>query len=54
MVRLTLDEADVDIILSLLSRKIEKAAEKEIDEAQVQYLKELKSLKSDIETQISI
>lgn len=54
MVRLNLEEADVDVILDLLNRKIEKANEKEIDEAQVQYLKELKSIKLEIETQVSV
>lgn len=53
MVTITLEEQDVDVILGLLNRKIEKANEKEIDEAQVQYVKDLKSIKGTIEAQIS-
>ena len=53
MITINLDEPDIDVILDLLSRKIEKANEKEIDEEQVQYRKNLESLKASIEAQIS-
>lgn len=53
MVTLQLETYEIDTLLDLLSRKIEKAEAKEIDEAQVAYLKELKSIKASIEQQIT-
>ena len=53
MVTISLDEPDVDVVLDLITRKIEKANEKEIDEEQIQYRKNLEALKASIEAQIS-
>lgn len=53
MVNLSLETTDVDLILNLVSNKIEKAKRKEIDEIQIVYLKQLESLKNEIECQIS-
>ena len=52
-VNLVLRTTTIDKILELLDRKIEKVEKKEIDEAMVEYLKELKDIKSEIETQVS-
>ena len=40
MVTLTLEENEIDIILNLVNRKIEKINDKEIDENQIQTKKE--------------
>ena len=53
MVTLHLETYEIDTLLDLLNRKIEKAESKEIDEAQVKYVKELKSIKDSIEFQIT-
>lgn len=50
---INLETYEIDTILELLNRKIEKAEAKEIDEAQVKYVKDLKSIKDSIEIQIS-
>lgn len=52
-VTLSLEATDIDMILGLLDRKIEKVEKKEIDEAQVAYLKQLRSCKGDIVAQIA-
>lgn len=52
-VKLTLETQDVDLILDLLTRKIEKANEKEITEDQLVYKRTLETLKSEILNQIS-
>ena len=53
MVTLTLEENEIDIILNLVNRKIEKINDKEIDENQIQTKKELEDLKNHILVQIS-
>ena len=50
---INLETYEIDTLLELLNRKIEKAEAKEIDEAQVKYVKDLKSIKASIEAQIS-
>lgn len=50
---INLSECEIDTILDLLNRKIEKANKKEIDEAQVEFVKELTSIKNNIEAQVS-
>ena len=50
---INLETYEIDTLLDLLNRKIEKAEAKEIDEAQVKYVKDLKSIKVSIEVQIS-
>lgn len=52
-VTLNLITSDVDLVLDLINRKIEKVQKKEVDEFQVAELKKLQSLKSEIECQIS-
>jgi len=52
-VTLNLIPSDIDLVLDLINRKIEKVQQKEVDEFQVAELKKLKSLKSEIECQIS-
>lgn len=51
--RIELNEAEIDTILDLVNRKIEKAKDKEIDENQIVFLNNLKDLKGNIESQIS-
>lgn len=53
MVTLTLEENEIDIILNLVNRKIEKINDKEIDENQIQIKKEFEDLKNHILVQIS-
>lgn len=53
MITLQLETYEIDTLLELLNRKIEKAEAKEIDEVQVEYVKDLKSIKASIEAQIS-
>lgn len=53
MIELHLETDEVDYLLSLLNRKIEKIEHKEIDEAQVEALKYAKGIKTSIEAQIS-
>ena len=50
---INLETYEIDTLLELLNRKIEKAEAKEIDEVQVEYVKGLKSIKASIEAQIS-
>lgn len=50
---INLETYEIDEVLNLLGRKIEKVSAKEIDEAQVDYLKLLKGIKGSIEAQIS-
>ena len=50
---INLETYEIDTLLDLLNRKIEKAEAKEIDEAQVKYVKDLKSIKDSIEVKIS-
>ena len=52
-ITLNLIPSDIDLILDLVNRKIEKVEQKEFDEFQVAELKKLRSLKSEIEGQIS-
>lgn len=53
MVTLTLEENEIDTIINLVNRKIEKINDKEIDENQIQTKKEFEDLKNHILTQIS-
>lgn len=50
---INLETYEIDALLELLNRKIEKAETKEIDEVQVKYVRDLKSIKASIEAQIS-
>lgn len=53
-VQFSLEKADVDLILKLLDRKIEKVEKKEVDEKQIQLLKELRGCKADIVAQVAV
>lgn len=52
MVGITLEENEIDTILKLINRKIEKINKKEIDENQIQTKKEYEDLKNHILIQI--
>ena len=53
MVTLTLEENEIDIILNLVNRKIEKINDKEIDKNKNKKKKEFEDLKNHILVQIS-
>lgn len=53
MVTITLEENEVDTILNLVNRKIEKINDKEIDENQIQAKEEFEDLKNHILAQVS-
>lgn len=54
MQTLSLYEVEIDLILNLINRKIEKAKQKEIEPAQIEFVKELESVKANIEAQVNL
>lgn len=53
MVTIALEENEIEAILNLVNRKIEKINDKEIDENQIQTKEEFEDLKNHILVQIS-